>query len=196
VFEHPQSQAATVDGLTAFALRYIQTSVGALTSDGEAREFNHLKQNAFSLVGKVTAIIAKCDTAGAAVCEASIQDQFRVMTTADGTIITGYRLANTNPLDGPGAHLGVNVHLLRRIGRDVISIGPALLECSSNQTNPTPNYWQECNLKLDFGLQIDGPLYFYGLSLVAPFSLKKVNALQNPACSVFQDGYPAAIPTI
>jgi hypothetical protein len=192
VFEHPQSQPETVDGGTSFALRYIPTKVGQLTSDSEARQLAHLKQEVFSLVGKVTAILARCDTTGATQCNASVENQHRVMTTADGTIITGKVLSGTYPVDGPGAHLGVNVHLIRRIGYDEISLGPVLLECSTERTSATPSYWDECNLKLDIGF--GGPYFFQGISLVAPFTLTKVNPLDNPACSVFQDGNPVIVP--
>jgi hypothetical protein len=189
-FTLPDSQVSnTIDGGPEFVLRYIPTNVGALTSDAESRNFFHLKQQAYSLVGKVTVLIEfECPTG--VICEATIQPyQARLMTTVDGSIITGRLPADGWSPDSPGAHMGVNVHLLRRVPQLGIDtpIGPAVLECTSSQTSATPDSWR-CNLKADIN-QGEGGL-FLAYALIHPFILEKVNANRTPACSVFQDGEP------
>jgi hypothetical protein len=111
------------------------------------------------------------------------------MTTVDGSIITGRLPADGWSPDSPGAHMGVNVHLLRRIPQlqIPIPIGPAVLECTSSQPSATPEFWR-CNLKAEVNYPDDGSFFAY--ALIHPFILEKVNANRTPACSVFQDGEP------
>jgi len=185
----------TVDGGPPFVLRYLSTKVGALTTSTESTNFYHLRQDAYSLVGKVTALIEfACNGEAVEQCLASNNDQHqvRLMTTADGTIITG-KVATPpgwSP-DEPGAHMGVNVHLLRRVGELGITqpIGPAVLECTSSQASATPQSWR-CNLRLDININAGAPFFYLPFALIGPFSLQKVNSNTTPACSVFQDGEP------
>jgi hypothetical protein len=191
-FTQPEPRfASTFDGYAPFVLRYIPTSVGALTTDAEATNFGHLKQTIYSLVGKATALIEVCANAGAQQCDQTVieENQIRLMTTVDGTIITGRRLTPTSQTyDEPGAHMGVNVHLLRRFPEFnfPFPVGDGVLECTTPQTSQTPNEWT-CNLKVDVNYPIGGG-DFLAFAQIRPFVLKKVNASQTPACSVFQDG--------
>jgi hypothetical protein len=188
IFDDPRPNVETLDGGPPIVLRYIATKVGPINTDTEARSLNHLRQDAYSIVGKVTAILGRCET-GAAVCDSIIEpvDQVRLMTTADGTIITGKRLAGTYPPDEPGAHMGVNVHILRRIQgvADNLPVGPALLECSSSYAATNPPSWR-CNLRADVSIP-----YTWVFPLFEPIVLTRViNPSREPACSVFQDGEP------
>jgi hypothetical protein len=191
-FTQPEPRfASTFDGYAPFVLRYIPTNVGALTTDAEATNFGHLKQTAFSLVGKVTALIELCNTTGAQTCDATVnvQNQIRLMTTVDGSIIIGRPLyATSQTVDAPGAHMGINVHLLRRFPEFGIPfpVGDGVLECTTGQTSATPYEWR-CNLRVDVGYPAGGG-DFLTFALIHPFILKKVNPGQTPACSVFQDG--------
>jgi hypothetical protein len=188
-FTDPQPTLETVDGGPPVVLRYLPTKVGSLTTDLESRTFAHLKQEAFSIVGKATAILARCAQENVQQCPSvSEQDyQTRLMTTVDGSIITG-RLLTTGSYspDAPGAHMGVNVHILRRIENVAgpYPIGPATLECTSDQVSATPNYWR-CNLRADISVP-----YALVVPLFQPIILRKVVPSQTPACSVFQDGEP------
>lgn len=182
-------QHNTFDGDPPLVLRYIATSVGAINTDTEAKTLGHLKQTAYSLVGKSTVLFDdRCATTGPADCDTVTDDlrQVRLMTTIDGTIITGKVVAGTNPADGPGAHMGINVQFLRRIpGLDEFAVGPLTLECSSPQTSPTPTTWL-CNIRaeIDVGYFPFFEQYAFGV----PVLLQKLPANTARACSVFQDG--------
>jgi hypothetical protein len=198
VFNQPQNNpVSTVDGGSPIVIRYLATKVGAINTDTEARNLGHLRQDAYSLVGKVTAIITRCADAvepGAnQVCEnlVPIENQSRLMTTADGTIVTGKLLAGAYSPDEPGAHMGVNIHLLRRIPEVAgpYPIGPALLECSSSYAAINPPSWR-CNLRADLIFP-----YQFVFPIVSPITLTRVNSNSEPACSVFQDGDPYVRPT-
>ena len=187
VFSEP-NRAATVDGGSPIVLRYLATKVGPINTDAEARELGHLRQDAYSLVGKVTVILDRCADAvepePGQVCENlyPVEDQVRLMTTADGTVITGKVLLGTKPLDEPGAHMGVNVHLLRRIPEVAgpFPIGPALLECSSSSTSPTPSSWR-CNLRADLDLPVRSLSFHWSRRSSSPRSPPARS--QHAACS-------------
>jgi hypothetical protein len=110
------------------------------------------------------------------------------MATLDGSAVTGVRAYDTYPVDSPGAHMGLTIHLARFAGdsEGSVLIGPVHLECTSSETNPRPYLWR-CNGRLDATIQLEGPLgYIFGLS--SPFELHRVDATKVPACSVVQDG--------
>lgn len=179
------------DGGPPIVLRYIATSVGAINTDTEAKQFAHLKQTAFSLVGKATALFDfRCESGNTSPCPDSFDgdgSQLRLMTTVDGTVIVGKQLIGTSPPDDPGSHMGINMHLLRRIGGGWVSVGPVTLECTSSLTSQYPSYW-DCNLRaeLDYPAHYDG--VFWQWALNHPVRLWKVSSTEVPACSVFQDG--------
>src|SRR5262245_12060471 len=82
-------QHASFDGDPPLVLRYIATQVGAINTDTEAKQLGHLKQTAYSLVGKSTVLFDdRCATTGPADCDNVTDDlrQIRLMTTIDGTI--------------------------------------------------------------------------------------------------------------
>ncbi len=184
-------QQATVDGGPPLVLRYIATSVGPINTSTEAKQLGHLLQNAYSLVGKSTVLFDdRCPSTNTAVpdCDVATDDlrQVRLMTTIDGTIITGKVVAGTQPADAPGAHMGINVHFLRRIpGIDRFAVGPLTLECSSPQTSTAPATWL-CNVRaeIDVGYFPFFEQYAFGV----PVLLQKLPANTAAACSVFQDG--------
>ena len=109
-------------------LRYIPTLVGSINTDTEARTLNHLKQKAYSLVGKSTVLFDdRCATTGPANCPTPTNDlpQIRLMTTVDGTIIRGKAAGGPVLTGRPGSHMGINMHFLRRIpGISELAIGP------------------------------------------------------------------------
>jgi len=133
---------ASFDGGPPLVLRYIATSVGAINTDTEAKQLGHLKQVAYGLNGKATVLFDdRCATNGPADCDQTTDDlrQIRLMTTIDGTIITGKVLTGTKPADAPGAHMGINVQFLRRIPHlEEFAVGPLTLECTSPQTSTAP----------------------------------------------------------
>jgi hypothetical protein len=180
---------ASFDGDPPLVLRYIAKSVGAINTDTEAKQLGHLKQTAFSINGKATVLFDdRCATNGPADCETVTDDlrQLRLMTTIDGTIITGKVLAGTKPADAPGAHMGVNVQFLRRIPHlDEFAVGPLTLECTSPQTSTAPANWL-CNVRaeIDVGYFPFFEQYAFGVPVV----LEKLPANTARACSVFQDG--------
>lgn len=180
---------ATVDGDPPIVLRYIPTNVGSINTDTEARQLNHLRQQAYSLVGKATVLFDdRCATTGPADCPAVTNDlpQIRLMTTVDGTIITGRLLAGAWSPDAPGAHMGINVHFLRRIpGIDELAVGPLDLECTSPQTSATPQYWL-CNVRAE--IDIGFFPFFEQFAFHVPIKLEKLPANTARACSVFEDG--------
>lgn len=178
----------TVDGGSPIVLRYIPVNVGSINNDAEARKYAHLKQQAYSLVGKATALIDhNCDANGTQTCPETVPDQFRLMTTVDGTIITGRKLTDATP-DAPGAHMGINMHFLRRVpGYEGVVIGPVDMECTSPSTSPTPPSWL-CNLRAGIDIAVSDPLFLSILSINTPIILQKVNPNSTPACSVFEDG--------
>jgi hypothetical protein len=188
-FVPPNYVNAAFDGDPPLVLRYIPVSVGPINTDTEAKKLGHLKQQAYSLVGKSTVLFDdRCATNGPADCETVTDDlrQVRLMTTVDGTIITGKVLAGTNPADGPGAHMGIDMQFLRRIpGIDEFAVGPLTLECTSPQTSPTPATWL-CNVRaeIDFGYFP----FFEQYAFNVPILLEKLPANTARACSVFQDG--------
>lgn len=185
----------SVDGDPPFVLRYIATSVGAINTDTEAKTLGHLKQTAYSLVGKSTVLFDDhCATMGPADCEEVTDnlEQVRLMTTIDGTIIVGKVLAGTNPADEPGAHMGVNVHFLRRIpGIYGFAVGPLTLECSSPQTSQAPATWL-CNIRAEIDINVDTVAQYFPIFEQYAFNsevvLQKLPANTARACSVFQDG--------
>ena len=66
-FTHFNQQPVSTDLGPPIVLRYIPTSVGSINTDTEARTLNHLKQQAYSLVGKATVLFDdRCATTGAA----------------------------------------------------------------------------------------------------------------------------------
>ncbi len=136
-------------------LRYIPVNVGSINTDTEAKQFGHLKQTAYSLVGKATVLFDdRCATTAPADCVETTNDlpQVRLMTTIDGTIITGKLLAGYKSPDAPGAHMGINMQFLRRIpGIDQFAIGPLTLECTSPQVSATPSSWL-CNVRAEIDL--------------------------------------------
>jgi hypothetical protein len=182
-----------VYGGPPIVLRYIPTNVGSINTDTEAKQLHHLKQTAFSLVGKATALFGyRCDTQDpqpAGECPGTTgEGQIRLMTTIDGTIIVGKLLSGATSPDEPGAHMGINMHLLRRVLGGYISVGPVDLECSTPQTSPTPGYWR-CNIRAEFDYPFEYGV-FWQLAVNDEIQLVKVNSAQTPACSVFQDGEP------
>lgn len=190
-------QQASIDGDPPFVLRYIATSVGAINTDTEAKTLGHLKQTAYSLVGKSTVLFDdRCATTGPAQCDNVVDNlrQLRLMTTIDGTIITGKVLLGTKPADEPGAHMGINVHFLRRIPYlEEFAIGPLTLECSSPQTSTAPSTWL-CNIRAEFDVASYYPL-FSQYAFNTPVVLEKLPANTARACSVFQDGGLVVEPT-
>jgi hypothetical protein len=186
-FTDPSYNTDTVDGGPPIVLRYIPKSVGPLTTDTESYQLNHLKQIMYSLAGKVTAILARC-VEGVQSCPDNADQlyQTRLMTTLDGTLITGKRLSGTDPVDAQGAHMGMNIHILRRIPEVAgpYPIGPGTLECTTDQVSVAPNYWR-CNLRADVSVPFQ-----WVIPVFQPIILRKVNPTETPACSVFQDGEP------
>jgi hypothetical protein len=174
-------------------LRYIPTSVGSINTDTEARQLQHLRQTAYSLAGKATALFDyRCETVdvGTASCPGTTTEgQIRLMTTIDGAIIVGRPLSGVSTPDEPGAHMGINMHLLRRVLGGYLSVGPVDLECTSSQTSPTPNYWR-CNIRAEIDYPFVSDILFWQLALNGEIQLAKVPSAQVPACSVFQDGEP------
>jgi hypothetical protein len=173
-------------------LRYIPTSTGSINTATEARQLKHLQQTAYSLTGKATALFdyrCEADQVGTASCPGvTTEGQVRLMTTVDGTIIVGKQVNGSYSPDAPGAHMGINMHLLRRVLGGYLSVGPVDLECTSGSSSPTPNYWR-CNIRAE----IDQPFVpglFWQLALNDEVQLVKVPATQVAACSVFQDGEP------
>ncbi|MCX5672350.1 MAG: hypothetical protein NTU94_13620 [Planctomycetota bacterium] len=185
------TKSKSVDGGPPVVLRYIYTSVGEINTDAEAKSFAHLKQMAFSLVGKASALV-DFDCKGDSACPAQINgQQMRLMTTIDGAIITGRQLANApKSPDSPGAHMGINMQLLRLVPNwSEFPIGPVTLDCSSDVPGPNPPYWM-CNIRAEFDV---GPIdddTFLQLAQRRTVRLDRVTAAQVPACSVFQDGSP------
>ena len=113
----------------------------------------------------------------------------RIMTTVDGTIITGKEHHNGNnesnngSPDEPGAHMGLDVQFLR-FDNGTLAIGPITLECTSPDVDTTPDRWL-CNVKAE--VQEPGFILLV-TALTLPITLNKVvNPLEVPACSVFQD---------
>jgi len=190
----------TVDGGPPLVLRYIHTSVGEINTDAEARNFAHLKQLGFSLVGKATALIdfgCNGDNPAAVACPASVSNgqQLRLMTTIDGAIITGKQLANApKSPDEPGAHMGINMQLLRRLPNfEYLPVGPVTLECSSPVPGPNPPDWM-CNIRAEFDFPAsEENSIFWQWAANHTVRLVKVTAAQVPACSVFQDGEPEVL---
>lgn len=182
-------ETGSVDGGPPLVLRYIAANAGPINTDTEAKALGHLRQQAYSLVGKATALFDdRCATNGPADCDQVTDDlrQVRLMTTIDGTIITGRVLAGTYPADGPGAHMGINVHFLRRIpGLSQFAVGPLTLECSSPQTSPTPTNWL-CNVRAE--IDVGYFPFFEQYALNTPVLLQKLSPNTARACSVFQDG--------
>ncbi len=180
---------ASFDGDPPLVLRYIAQNVGAINTDTEAKQLGHLKQVAYNLNGKATALFDdRCATNGPADCEQTTDDlrQIRLMTTIDGTIITGRVLSGTNPADAPGAHMGINVQFLRRIPYlDEFAIGPLTLECTSPQTSPAPASWL-CNVRAE--IDVGYFPFFQQYAFGVPVRLEKLPANTARACSVFQDG--------
>jgi hypothetical protein len=185
------------DGGPPLVLRYIATSVGAINTDTEAKTLGHLKQTAYSLVGKSTVLFDdRCATMAPADCNEVTNnlEQIRLMTTIDGTIITGKVLLGTNPADPPGAHMGINVHFLRRIpGIYGFAVGPLTLECSSPQPSTAPATWL-CNVRAEIDINVDTVAQYFPIfeqyAFNAPVVLEKLPANTAKACSVFQDGRP------
>jgi hypothetical protein len=180
---------ASFDHDPPLVLRYIAKSVGAINTDTEAKQLGHLKQTAYSLNGKSTVLFDdRCATEGVADCDTVVDNlrQIRLMTTIDGTIITGKVLAGTNPADDPGAHMGINMQFLRRIPYlDEFAIGPLTLECTSPQSSPTPATWL-CNVRAE--IDIGYFPFFQQFAFNVPVILEKLPANTARACSVFQDG--------
>jgi len=180
---------ATQDGDPPIVLRYIPVNHGSINTDTEARQLNHLKQQAYSLVGKATVLFDDyCATNGPADCDTTTDDlrQIRLMTTVDGTIIVGKKLSGYTGPDAPGAHMGINMHFLRNIpGINQFAVGPLTMECTSPQTSPTPGSWL-CNIRAEVDLGYYP--FFQQFALNVPIELKKLPANTARACSVFQDG--------
>ena len=192
----------TFDNYSPLVVRYIPVNVGSINTDTEARVLGHLKQQAYSLVGKATVLFGDhCDESAGPACTTN-EHQFRLMTTVDGTIITGKVLTGTKPADPPGAHMGMDVQFLRTLygnntqsitGND-FAIGPLTMECTSEQSTPTPNYWS-CNVKAEIDTGY-APFFWQFIDLNLPIVLEKLPANTAAACSVFRDGdlfvYPEA----
>lgn len=182
------SGVQTFDNYSPLVVRYIPVNVGSINTDTEAKQLGHLKQQAYSLVGKATVLFdRRCDAAGPATTCTSTDHQFRLMTTVDGTIITGKVLLGTQPADPPGAHMGIDVQFLRRIPEyEGFAIGPLTLECTSPQPSPSPAEWF-CNVKAEIDIGYV-PFYQNLINLNAPIVLEKLPANSAAACSVFRDG--------
>ena len=181
---------STIDGGPPLVLRYIPVNVGSINTDTEAKTLGHLKQTAFSLVGKATVLFDdRCATTGPADCNEPVDNlpQIRLMTTVDGTIITGKVLLGTYPADEPGAHMGIDVQFLRRIPYvEELAIGPLTLECTSPQSSPTPASWL-CNVRAE--IDIGYFPFFQQFAFNTPVLLQKLAPNTAPACSVFEDGH-------
>jgi hypothetical protein len=180
----------TYDGGPPLVLRYLHTSAGSINTDTEARQLKHLRQTAYSLVGKATLLIDdRCATTGPADCTTPVDDypQVRLMTTIDGTIITGRQLSGYVSPDPPGAHMGINMHILRRFqgGYPEFAFGPVTLECTTPQPSPVPSTWL-CNVRAE--LDVGYILFFEQFAINVPILLRKLPANTAPACSVFRDG--------
>lgn len=177
------------DGDPPLVLRYIAQNVGAINTDTEAKQLGHLKQTAYNLNGKATVLFDdRCATNGPADCDQVTDDlrQIRLMTTIDGTIITGKVLTGTKPADAPGAHMGINVQFLRRIPHlDEFAVGPLTLECTSPQTSTAPASWR-CNVRAE--IDVGYFPFFQQYAFGVPVILEKLPANTARACSVFQDG--------
>ncbi len=174
-------------------LRYISTSVGSINTDTEARQLQHLRQTAFSLAGKATALIDYSCNGDTASCPGTESvGQVRLMTTIDGAIIVGKPLSGVSTPDEPGAHMGINMHLLRRVLGGYVGVGPVDLECTTSETTPTPSYWR-CNIRVELDAPFEYGL-FWQLALNDEIQLRKLPANQVAACSVFQDGEPVVYP--
>jgi hypothetical protein len=189
-FTSAEPRIESVDGGPPIVLRYLPTSVGGLTTDTEVARFAHLRQTAFSLVGKGTALFdLSCAALNGACPVSSEYYQVRLMTTIDGTIIIGRPVAGVYSPDAPGAHMGINMHLLRYVpGFGGVRVGPVDLECTTSQTSATPNQWL-CSVRLEFDVPVVDSI-FWQFATTQPIVLQKVNPGETPACSVFQDGRP------
>ncbi len=79
--------------------------------------------------------------------------------------------------------MGLDLQFVRFVdGFPSPAIGPITLECSSEEATTTPKFWF-CNVKAELQGVIS-PVF----ALTLPIGLEKVNPLDVPACSVFQDG--------
>jgi hypothetical protein len=181
-------------GNPTIALRYIATSKGALTSDAEIKNFNHLRQTLYEVDGKSTLLLQlqKEPCAAGATCtlEQAEYESVRVMATVTGSAITG-AAATKYPADEPGAHLGFTLNIVRDIEYSENTVfGPIHVECTSPYVSPRPSRWI-CNARIDFTLGVV-------FALPTPFELYRVNAAENEACSIFQDGenFPSLPPVL
>ncbi len=188
-FTHFNQESVSTTLGPPIVLRYIPTLVGNINTDTEARTLNHLAQKAYSLVGKATVLFDdRCATTGPADCQEVTNDlpQIRLMTTVDGTIITGRLLAGAWSPDAPGAHMGINMHLLRFVpGIEGLAIGPITLECTTPHTAPTPSSWL-CSVRVEFDLGYFP--FFQQFAFNSPIVLQKLPPNTAAACSVFEDG--------
>ena len=122
-------------------------------------------------------------------CPAPTDDvpQIRVMTTVDGTIITGKLLpGQTNVPDAPGAHMGINMHLLHTSPGSLKSRSVPTLECTSPNAAPTPSSWL-CSVRAEIDIVAFYP-FFQQFAVNTPIVLQKLPANSARACSVFEDG--------
>lgn len=165
-------------GQTPLTIRYLAGLRGAIVTQTEIDKFNHLSQNAYEVDGKATLLLQRKETA-------DLQDEtggIRIMSTTTGSLITGAVPLGKKPVDAPGAHLGLTIHLARFA--DGVFVGPIFLECTSSEVTPKPSVWK-CNAKLELDVPVSLP---YVLGLDSPIFLYKVNSADVPACSVFEDG--------
>jgi len=197
--EGPVDATTTTDDGPPLIVRYLTENEGSLTPE---EEFGHLKQQAYSVVGKAAALFHENDENGdPCVGDGCLQnipngDRKRIMTTVDGTIITGKGHHNGNnesnnaSPDAPGAHMGLDVQFLRFVN-GALAIGPITLECTSPEVDKTPDRWV-CNVKTESqGAGVTPtftpPFTFPVFALTLPITLQKVDPREVEACSVFQD---------
>ncbi|MCA1671323.1 MAG: hypothetical protein LC799_03665, partial [Actinobacteria bacterium] len=176
----------TTDDGPPFIVRYLTENEGRLISEEEARKLGHLKQQAYSVVGKAAALFHENgDQCVDATCPQTEpnentepngdREQNRIMATVDGTIITGKEHHNGNnesnsgSPDEPGAHMGLDVQFLR-FDDGTLAIGPITLECTSPDVDKTPDRWL-CNVKAE----VQEPSFSLLLTaLTPPITLNKV----------------------
>lgn len=171
-----------VDESSPFIIRYLTKNEGSINSNAETEKFGHLKQQAYSLVGKGTALF-DCEGGGECPATTNSHQQYRIMTTVDGAIITGKNTPGHSSPDKPGAHMGLDLQFLRFVDGFDFAIGPITLECTSDEAKTAPDEWI-CNVKAELqGAPID-----LVVAISLPIELEKVKPVDEPGCSVFQDG--------
>ena len=127
-----------------------------LTTRDELREFGHALQTAFNVHGKGVGPCGPVDI---------------TMAAAHGTVVVAEK--NGNP-ETSGAHMGLQVDSVRGDGISFDFCRPYQLDCTSDESSPTPGTWF-CESRNEFDV-------YHGAS-----TLKLIDPLQFDRCSTFED---------